>query len=77
MADGTWRLAVSAKPEAGRANHAVELLLARLLGVPARQVEVARGAASRSKWVTIEGMAAAEVERRLSASLAASDARNE
>ena len=77
LADGTWRLAVTAKPEAGRANRAVEVLLAGLLGVPAGQVEVARGAASRAKWVTIEGLGAAEVDRRLAASLAISKARNE
>ena len=74
MADGTWQLAVRAKPEAGLANRAVEALLAELLGVAARQVEVARGMSSRSKWVAIEGMSAADVERRLTASLAAADA---
>ena len=74
MADGTWQLAVRAKPEAGLANRAVEALLAELLGVAARQVEVARGMSSRSKWVAIEGMSAAEIERRLTASLAAADA---
>jgi uncharacterized protein (TIGR00251 family) len=66
---GAWKLAVSAPPEDGRANAAVEELLAALLGVKRRQVTVARGHGSRAKQVEIEGLDAAEAARRLDAAL--------
>lgn len=68
-ADGTWQVAVRERPEAGRANRAVESLLARLIGVAARQVQVARGGTSRVKQVAVDGLDAAEVQRRLAAAL--------
>ena len=73
---GQWKLAVSAPPEDGRANEAVVELLAGLLGVKRRQVSVARGASPRAaKQVEIEGMSAAEAERRLAAALATHEGR--
>jgi len=71
LADGTWKLAVTAPPEDGRANAAVVELMAELLGLKPRQVRVTRGAGSRSKAIEIEGLAADEVERRLAAASAA------
>lgn len=53
MADGTLKVAVTAPPEGGRANAAVEALLSDVLGV---KVRVARGLASRSKVVHAEGL---------------------
>lgn len=44
---------VSAKPIEGRATNAVEIALARALGVSRRQVHVVRGMASRDKLVEI------------------------
>ena len=71
LANGEWKLAVSAPPEGGRANEAVVELLAELLGVKRRQVVVARGASSRVKSVEVTGLETGEAERRLAAALAA------
>ena len=46
---------VRAVPEAGRANAALERLIAEWLGVPASKVKVGHGAKSRLKQVAIEG----------------------
>ncbi len=45
---------VSAPPEAGKANAAVEKTIAAALGVPKSTVRVVRGHSSRSKLVEIE-----------------------
>lgn len=63
-----WKLRVAAPPERGRANTAVCALLAEALDVPPASVRVVAGAASRRKLVEIEGLDAAEVNRRLGAS---------
>ncbi len=65
MADGSLKVAVAEAPEAGRANRAVEALLAGALEVGRAQVRVVGGAAARVKQVEIEGLDEAEVERRL------------
>jgi uncharacterized protein (TIGR00251 family) len=46
---------VRAAPEAGRANEALERLIAHWLKVPPSSVKVAQGGKSRSKQVLIEG----------------------
>ena len=46
---------VRALPESGRANEALELLVARWLKVPPSFVSVAQGGKSRTKQVMIEG----------------------
>ena len=71
LASGEWKLAVTAPPEDGRANEAVVQLVADLLGVKRREVQVARGASSRSKTLEVAGLDADEAERRLAAALAA------
>ena len=65
LADGTLKLAVAAPPEGGRANRAVETLLAGILGVPRARVTVVRGAGARSKVVEVEGLDESEVDRRI------------
>ncbi len=55
---------VTAPAEGGRANAAVAALLARALGVAKSRIRLVRGAAARTKWLRIEGDAAA-VARRL------------
>jgi len=62
-----WRLRVAAPPEDGRANQAVERLLARTLGVHARDVRVVRGHSARDKVIEIDGVDALGVERALEA----------
>jgi len=46
---------VRALPEAGRANQALEKLIAKWLGVPPSSVSVAHGGKSRLKHVKVEG----------------------
>lgn len=46
---------VRALPEAGRANAALEALIAKWLGLPASTVAVAHGGRSRLKQVAING----------------------
>lgn len=67
---GEWKVAVTAPPEDGRANAAVVELLAALLGVKRRQVNVVRGQSARAKQVEIAGLAPADADRRLAAALA-------
>jgi len=54
------KVEVTAAPEAGAANRAVERLIAAALSVPARDVAVVLGATARGKVVTVDGMAAAD-----------------
>ena len=70
-AEGVWRVAVSAPPIEGRANESVEVLMAELLAVKRRQVSIARGNASRHKWVDIDGLTQDEAETRLAGHRAA------
>ena len=61
------KIRVAAPPQDGRANAALESLLAAALGVPKRAVRVAAGHGSARKRVEIDGLERGEVERRLSA----------
>lgn len=69
-ADGgiVLKIAVTAAPEAGKANDALLALLARLLRVPKRDLTLARGAGDRRKLVHIAGDPAM-LARRLEAVL--------
>ncbi len=68
--DGTERLRVrvAAPPEKGKANKAVVKLLADALGVAPRDIEVVRGATSRSKTLQIAGTEA-DLRHRLQQAL--------
>jgi len=63
--DGRVIVRVTAPPAEGKANAAVCALLAKSLGVPKTAVKVERGAGSRDKVVSIDGMDDAEVKRCL------------
>jgi uncharacterized protein YggU (UPF0235/DUF167 family) len=65
--DGALKIRVAAPPEDGRANAALEAVLAGVLGLPKRAVRVAAGHGSARKRVEIEGLDRLEVERRLAA----------
>jgi uncharacterized protein len=62
-----WKARVTAPPERGRANAALEELLARALDVPRGAVRAVAGTGSRSKVVEEAGLDTGEVERRLDA----------
>jgi len=56
---------VAAAPERGKANAAVEALLAEALHITRRQVRVVAGHSAAQKLVEIEGLTQADVEARL------------
>jgi uncharacterized protein (TIGR00251 family) len=60
-----WKLRVTAPAEGGRANEAVIRLLADTVDVPRRRVSLVSGHTARDKVVELEGVEAAEAERRL------------
>lgn len=60
-----WKVRVAAAPEDGKANAAVIRLLADTVGVPARDVAILTGHASRDKTVELTGIDERETERRL------------
>jgi len=53
MPDGSWRVAVSAPAEDGKANAAVIEALAKQFDVPKGAVKIVRGFASRRKEAEI------------------------
>lgn len=53
MPDGSWRVAVSAPAEDGKANAAVIEVLAKHFDVPKSSVKIVRGLSSRLKEVEI------------------------
>jgi len=59
------RLRIKAVPERGRANRAVEEFLAELLDLSRRQVRIISGHTASHKIVAVEGLAQAELYRRL------------
>jgi uncharacterized protein (TIGR00251 family) len=66
-----WKARIAAPPERGKANRAVEELLAEALGVPRDRVAVVAGRTARRKLVEVEGLEAPEVVRRLEAAITA------
>jgi hypothetical protein len=62
----TLKVRVTAPPERGKANAAVEATIAEALGVATSSVRVIRGQTSARKIVEILGLVESEVYRRLS-----------
>jgi len=60
------KIQVSAAPERGKANAAVEQLIADALGVPARHVRVTAGQTQARKTIRVEGVTGEDVVSRLS-----------
>lgn len=63
--DGVLLARVGAPPEDGRANAELCAVIAKALGLRARQVTVVVGHTSRDKVVEIDGLTAAEVDAAL------------
>src|SRR4051812_17705951 len=66
---GALKVAASAPPEDGRANEAITDLLRVWLGVGRGQVELSRGARSRSKEFVIRGLTPAELQAMIARKL--------
>ncbi len=63
--NGRAKIGVSAPPEQGKANAAVERVIAALLGVRARDVTIVQGLTSPLKTVEIAGVDAVQVRQAL------------
>lgn len=64
--DGALKVAITAPPVEGEANAAIVAFLAKKLRVPKRDVEILRGAQSKTKQVRIVGLVSESVLQRLS-----------
>jgi uncharacterized protein (TIGR00251 family) len=67
LEDGTLRIRLTAPPVEGRANAALLEYLAEVLGIRKSRIEIVAGDKGLDKIVSITGMAAQEVQRRLQA----------
>lgn len=65
--DGVLRVRVTRPPAGGEANRAVLRLVAGAIGVPVSRLSLATGHRGRRKRVSVEGIDAAELGRRLAA----------
>jgi uncharacterized protein (TIGR00251 family) len=64
--DGTLKVRVRANAEKGKANRAVEKLIAKELGLSTRDVRIITGGSSARKVVEVDGVPAAQVVEKLS-----------
>jgi uncharacterized protein YggU (UPF0235/DUF167 family) len=62
----TLRVRVTASPERGKANKAVEALLSEVLALPSGGARIVAGESSPRKTVEIIGISESEIRRRLS-----------
>lgn len=63
--EGVLQVRVTRPPTDGDANRAVLRLVARAIDVPITRVRLAGGVRGRRKRVSVDGIDAAELERRL------------
>lgn len=63
--DGALKVRVTAPPQDGRANRALEELFAAALGLKKSAVHVVAGRTSARKRVSVEGLEGDEILRRL------------
>ena len=69
MMGDALKVAVTAPAERGKANRAVEKLLAKTLGLPVSAVRVVGGETSRRKTVRCDGIAPEKMNERIGACL--------
>ena len=67
VVEGALRVRLAASPVEGTANRALVEFLAGLLGVPQRDVTIARGERGRQKVVLVRGLDATGIRQRLPA----------
>lgn len=65
VADGRLRLRLAAPAHEGKANAELIRLVAETLGVPRRQVDLAKGATGRRKLLRVHDVTLEEARRRL------------
>lgn len=65
LAGGVWRIKVAAPPVGGQANDRLVTFVADILGVPRRQVSLARGHTSRQKVLELVGVSSEMAMERL------------
>ncbi len=70
---GALRVAVSAPADKGKANAAIQAVLAEGLGCKAARITLVSGATSRQKRFLIEAMTVDELKERLADAVPASD----
>ena len=63
----TLKVRVTAAPERGKANAAIEALVAEALGLPRGSTRIVAGRTSSRKVLEITGVSEAELQRRLGA----------
>lgn len=63
--DGALRVAVSAAPERGKANEAIQKVLAEALGCKVSQVTLVQGRTARAKKFLVRGVAIEQLARRI------------
>lgn len=69
---GALRVAVSAPPEKGKANAAIQDVLAEALGCKSSQIDLLSGETSRVKKFLVTGVTLDELRRRLDALVSSS-----
>jgi uncharacterized protein (TIGR00251 family) len=65
LRDGAVAIKLQAPPVDGAANAALVAYVAELVGLSRRAIHLVRGETSRSKWISADGLPAAELRQRL------------
>ena len=65
LADGVWRVKISAPPVKGKANKELLVFLSRLLGISEGALTITRGQTSRNKTVAAYGLSLQEALERI------------
>jgi uncharacterized protein len=63
--EGVLYVKVTALPQKGQANRALQELMAQMLGIPKSAVDIIRGQSGRSKVIAIQGLTSGEVREIL------------